>query len=72
MNYEKIIPWGKPTQQATVSNCEKIRENGIDTVAVVRNFNNRLDVVIDKKGRHLWHSLFCCVFINNVQFVINL
>lgn len=62
MNYEKIIPWGKPTQQATVSNCEKIRENGIDTVAVVRNFNNRLDVVIDKKDV-ICGTLFFVVFL---------
>lgn len=61
-NYARRMPI-ETTEQESNSNSENIRENGIGTATVVRNFTHRLDVVIDqkKKERHLEHSL--CFFV---------
>lgn len=51
---KKRIPWGKTTQQAADSlNSEKIWENVIRTVVIVRIFTHLINVVIDKERRHL-------------------
>lgn len=71
--FKKKLPWGKTTQQAIRSlNSETTDKNWIRTVAVIRKFIRRLDIVIDKKMTSFGaHSL---IFLNkrNIQFVKNL
>lgn len=72
--FKKKLPWGKTTQQAIRSlNSETTDKNWIRTVAVIRKFIRRLDIVIDKKKMTSFgaHSL---IFLNkrNIQFVKNL
>lgn len=71
--FKKKLPWGKTTQQAIRSlNSETTDKNWIRTVAVIRKFIRRLDIVIGKKMTSFGaHSL---IFLNkrNIQFVKNL
>lgn len=57
--FKKKLPWGKTTQQAIRSlNSETTDKNWIRTVAVIRKFIRRLDIVIDKKNDIIWSTFF--------------
>lgn len=68
--YEMKISWGKTTQQAADTfNSEKMWDNGIRVVVIVRNFTHPiLTLSLIKKTSFS----FCCVFTNNAQFVRNI
>lgn len=64
---------GKQLKKETDSlKSEKIWENGIRTVVVVRNFTHPIAVAFDKKGRHFDALSFLLSYKNNDQFVKNL
>lgn len=59
-------------KQQIILKSDKITENGIRTVNVLRNITQPIGVVIDKIRRHFEANFFFLFFKNSSQFLKNL